>query len=153
MAYGAVSLDVEGGARRAVAPTMGTRKSMALILVLAVGCIALASLIVASGDEEPAVLLGGYTAHLDLDTGTLKGLEAAAGVQAGEYTTRRSARGCFDDATPHLPAILAAQQKREASRAQTQVLAGIKGNKEEMAAEGMHTEDYESMTDAAGNFD
>jgi hypothetical protein len=39
---------------------------------------------------------GGYTAHLDLDTGTLKGLEAAAGVQAGEYTTRRSARGGFD---------------------------------------------------------
>jgi hypothetical protein len=92
---------------------------------------------------------GGYTAHLDLDTGTLKGLEAAA----GDFTTSRARRGGFSDATPHLPSILTAQFQRQQGRAQTQELAGIKGNKDDMAKEGMRTEDYESMTDAAGSFD
>ena len=92
---------------------------------------------------------GGYTAHLDLDTGTLKGLEAAA----GDFSTRSARRGGFSDASPHLPSILSAQFKRQQGRAETQELAGIKGDKDDMAKEGMHTEDYESMTDAAGSFD
>ena len=81
-------------------------------------------------------LQGGYTAHLDLDTGTLKGLEAAA----GDFTTNRARRGGFSDATPHLPSILSAQFKRQQGRAETQELAGIKGNNDDMAKEGMHTE-------------
>ena len=54
---------------------------------------------------------------------------------------------------PHMPAILRAQKRRQRGRAQTQLLAGIKGDQNSMAREGMHTEDYESMTDAAGSFD
>lgn len=125
----------------------GARKSLAAILILAAGCIALAVLLVATGGKE-TILLGGFTAHLDLDAGTLKGLEAAA----GDHTTHW-ARGGFQDAMPHMPAILRAQKRRQRGRAQTQLLAGIKGDKNSMAREGMHTEDYESMTDAAGSFD
>jgi hypothetical protein len=97
---------------------------------------------------RPLHVQGGYTAHLDLDTGTLKGLEAAA----GDFTTHR-ARGGFDDAAPHMPSILAAQMDRQRGRAQTQALAGLSGNKNDMAKEGMRTQDYEGLTDAAGSFD
>jgi len=97
---------------------------------------------------RPLHVQGGYTAHLDLDTGTLKGLEAAA----GDFTTHR-ARGGFDDAAPHMPSILAAQMDRQQGRAETQALAGLSGNKDDMAKEGMRTQDYEGLTDAAGSFD
>ena len=55
----------------------GARKSLAAILILAAGCIALAVLLVATGGKE-TILLGGFTAHLDLDAVTLVGWSMGA---------------------------------------------------------------------------
>ncbi len=101
------------------------------------------------------VIQGGYTSHLDLDHGALAALEATAGGSGdddGDYSS------AFSDAAPKLPQILAAQINGRARRA-TQLQQGRDEmlsdeprheRQQEEARDGLHTQDYNYLTDAAG---
>ncbi len=101
------------------------------------------------------ILQGGYTSHLDLDHGALAALESTTGESGdddGDYSS------AFSDAAPRLPQILAAQVNGRARRA-TQLQQGRDEmlsdeprheRQQEEAREGLHTQDYNYLTDAAG---
>mmetsp|Transcript_14376 Transcript_14376/g.28679 ORF Transcript_14376/g.28679 Transcript_14376/m.28679 type:complete len:150 (+) Transcript_14376:22-471(+) len=137
-----------GGQEGEQSSSIGMKKALMLVAALATACLVAAVVLIYSGHTGQVSLMEGFTAHLDLDKGALRGLEAAAGV-------RRPAarRGGYDDATPRLPKILAAAEYRgQGEETKSQMLASFdkKQSKNKMAREGMATSDYGEMTDAAG---
>ena len=141
---------LEAGLQQEDESQKGVRRSMLMIGALAGACLVGAAALTATGGGSRVALAGGFTSHLDMDKGTLSGLEAAANA----FPSRASVGG-FTDAAPHVPRILAAQWARD-NRASTvgnsQMLSSAfdKKSKHQLAVEGMQTSDYADMTDAAG---
>ena len=101
------------------------------------------------------VAQGGYTSHLDLDHGALAALEATA----GESNDDEDYSSAFSDASPRIPQVLAARMGHRTRRAaslgdqgQDQMLSERSSREERKAEaeEGLHTQDYNYLTDAAG---
>jgi hypothetical protein len=98
---------------------------------------------------------GGFTSHLDLDHGALAALEATAGQSNDDGDEDASA---FSDASPRVPQVLSAQLQRQTravslrSQGRDEMLSDESSSEERKreAEEGLHTQDYNVLTDAAG---
>ena len=114
---------------------------------MAAACLVGAVALVLSGHGGPVSLMGGFTSHLDLDGGALKGLEAAASIYPS-----RARMGGYADAAPRVPRVLAAQidRSRQAAAKQQMLADFDRKARKQMAKDGMKTQDYGFLTDAAG---
>ncbi|EKX36682.1 hypothetical protein GUITHDRAFT_117107 [Guillardia theta CCMP2712] len=120
-------------------------RSFAIVFAVALGCIALAVLLIQAGAAKSVSLYGGFTSNLDLDKGTLSALEAVAGPASG-----RRGGIAFSDAAPRVPRILAAQMQRRSASQQMLASMNSKRSEADKVADGMRTQDYMDLTDAAG---